>query len=341
MERFLKSRYKIGEKISENPYSVTYKGSFLGNDKPLVIKIYKRATLNSSLISRMKEKVKTMVRLNHHGIVKLIDGDYGWQGFYYVREFVKGQSLKELIESGEKFELERSLPIIEEVCLVLEAAHTKGIIHGGLKPSNIFIDKKGIVKVADFVIEGEIKQAMPQKVLSIMTDGKYTAPDELAGLPASSASDIFSLGMILHEIALNKLPLSQFGLMGGLAKLRRRPMLSEEDVKDLPKYLQDVIAKALNKDPLLRFSTATEMRESLEKKSLVLKARPLEDYINLFDNTVTQYGAEELDKKSKPDLEERREKLNWGKEKHRYWILGVVLLSIFFFALLYIFMFGW
>ncbi len=341
MERFLKSRYKIGEKISENPYSVTYKGSFLGNDKPLVIKIYKRATLNSSLISRMKEKVKTMVRLNHHGIVKIIDGDYGWQGFYYVREYVKGQSLKELMEKDEKFEPERALPIIEEVCLALEAVHGKGIIHGGLKPSNIFINSKGIVKVADFVIEGEIKQAMPQKVLSVMTDGKYTAPDELAGLPASSASDIFALGIILYELTLTKLPLTQVGLMGALSKLRRRPILSEDDLKDLPRYLQDVIAKALNKDPQLRFSTAREMRESLEKKSLVLKGRPHEDYINLFDKTVTQYGAEELDKKSKPKLDQRREKLNWGKEKHRYWILGIVLLSVFFFALLYIFVFAW
>jgi len=88
MERFLKSRYRIGEKLSENPFSITYKGTFLATDKPLVIKIYKRGTLSSNLIRNMKQKVKELSQISYHGIAKLIDGDYGWQGFYYVREFV-------------------------------------------------------------------------------------------------------------------------------------------------------------------------------------------------------------------------------------------------------------
>jgi serine/threonine-protein kinase len=183
MERFLKSRYKIGEKISETPFSVSYKGFFLGSDRPVIIKIYKRGTLNSSLISRMKQKVKDFSQIKHHGIAQLIDGDYGWQGFYYVREYIRGKNLEQLMGEGQKLGVEKAAAIAEEVCRMLEVVHAKGIIHGGLKPSNIFIDEQGLVKVADFVIEGEIKEAMPQKALNLMQDGMYASPERLRNIP--------------------------------------------------------------------------------------------------------------------------------------------------------------
>src|SRR3989338_10279570 len=109
MEHILKSRYKIGQKISESPFSVTYKGFFIGTDRPVVIKIYKRGTLNSSLIKNMKQKVRDLSQIESPGIAALLDGDYGWQGFYYVREFVEGANLKEILEKEGKLELSRAL----------------------------------------------------------------------------------------------------------------------------------------------------------------------------------------------------------------------------------------
>ena len=97
MEKFLKSRYKIGEKIGENPFSFTYKGYLMGTEVPVVIKIYKRTALNSPLINKLRPKVTKIISLDHPNIARVIDGDYGWQGFYFIREFIEGENLEEFL----------------------------------------------------------------------------------------------------------------------------------------------------------------------------------------------------------------------------------------------------
>ena len=340
MERFLKSRYRIGEKISENPFSVTYRGVNVTTDKPIIVKIYKRGTLNSSLISRMKQKVKEFTLITHHGIGKLIDGDYGWQGYYYVREYLEGETLQSLLERGQKIGIDKAEAIVEEVSKALEFAHGKEMVHGALKPSNVFIDTQGMIKVTDFVIEGEITQAMPQKALSILEDGKYISPEELAGKPASYSSDIYALGMILLELANSKLLPVETGIAGNMRKLRQPLAVNQEIFAHFPRYLQEIIGKALQADPLLRFSSITEFRESLHNKTLATKPVAHQDYIDLFENTVTQYGGEEVisEKEAVKDL--GKVKLLWRFEKYRNWILivfiGLALLSGLIYAFLFV-----
>jgi serine/threonine-protein kinase len=340
MERFLKSRYKIGDKISENPFSVTYKGSFLGSSKPVVIKIYKRGTLNSRLINAMKRKVKDLAGINHHNIAKLIDGDYGWQGFYYVRNYIEGKDLQQLLESGQEIGENKAVDIAAEVCRALEEAHAKGIVHGSLKPSNIFIEPNGVVKVADFVIEGEIKEAMPQKIISIMDNGKYASPEELAGNPATYSSDVFSLGMILYQLLGENGALAEKGLRGAIKKLRSKSLLDRGNAGQLPRYLQDILGKALQEDPLLRFSSIEELRESLEHKNIVSKKKPYEEFVSIFEKTVTQYGAEDISRESELLTDVGRVRIRLGKEKHRNWLLALIIGLSLVAGVVYSFLFG-
>lgn len=176
MDQLLKSKYRTGQKLSENPFSVTYRGFIIGSEKPVIIKIYKRGTLNSSLIKSMKQRVRDFSIISHHGAAKLLDGDYGWQGFYYVREYIDGVSVQALLDRGERIGAEKAAAIADQVLETLEITHAKGIVHGALKPSNIFIDNQGLVKLVDFVVEGEIKNAMPQRVHEILENAKYASP---------------------------------------------------------------------------------------------------------------------------------------------------------------------
>jgi len=340
MEHILKSRYKIGEKISENPFSVTYRGFFIGTDKPVVIKIYKRGTLNSSLIRSMKIRVRDFSLISHNGIAKLLDGDYGWQGFYYVREFVEGQSLREVMQSGVKIEIEKVCVIADQVLAALEAAHTKGIVHAALKPSNIFIDHQGLVKLTDFVIESEVKESMPQKVLEIIENAKYASPEELEGRSASPVSDLFSLGLIMYEMIARKPLVAEAGVVGNIQKLKAFPLLPKEAFSIMPHYLSEVLQKALQKDPLLRFASASEFRESLERKNLVQRYSGREEFVEIFQNVVTEYGGEEIDRESEALQDVGRVRIRWGKEKHRNWILAVVVGASVVLGILYAFFFG-
>lgn len=336
MEQILKSRYKIGEKISDNPFSVTYRGTFIGTDKPVIIKIYKRGTLNSAIINSMKRKVREFAMINHHGIAKMLDGDYGWQGFYYVREFVEGQSLQEIIRREGLIGAERACAIADQILAALEETHARGIVHGALKPANIFIDNQGLIKLTDFVIEGEIKQSLPQKVAEVMENAKYASPEELEGSPAIPASDLFSLGLILYEMVSGKPAVTELGLKGNIAKLRIPPL----GISSLPRFLGEIILKVLQKDSRLRFSSASEFRESLERRSVIPKPSGKEEFARIFESTVTQYGGEEIDKESEALEEVGRVRLRWSKEKHRNWILAVVIVVSVVLGILYAFFFG-
>jgi serine/threonine-protein kinase len=339
MERFLKSRYRIGEQLSDNPFSVTYQGAFLGSNKPVIIKIYKRGTLNSQLINQMKMKVKELSLFSHPNLAKLIDGDYGWQGFYYVREYVEGKTLRQLINEGHKFSQEEAMMIIEQVGRLLENIHQKGIIHGALKPENIFLDKKGIVRVTDFIIEGEIKEAMPQKALRILSESNYLAPEELAGQKAAAATDIYSLGIILAELLGIKSTTLSIGLGGGLQRIRGESGIDQGALEKLPGYLKEIIKKATERDPLQRFSVVADLCFSLEHKQLLVRKPANEEYVMIFDSTATEYGGEEIKPESELLAEVGQKKLRWGKEKDRNWILaGLLLLALisgFVFAFLY------
>ncbi len=257
MERFLKSRYRIGKQIGESPYSLTYKGTFLANDTPLIIKIYKRAALNSTLIQSMKEKVREFASITHPNIARLYDGDYGWQGFYYVREYVAGQNLKELLALKGRLDVSYSVSLISSVIAALTEAARRGIIHAGLKPANIFINQKGQVKVTDFVIQGEIKDSLPQKAQDVLSGQPYLSPEEALGMAADFRSDLFMLGAVFYEM-LSGEPYRQTA--------RRFKV-----IKEVPKYINDILYKVLEEDPLLRFNSLDEIDEALKKKLVAEK----------------------------------------------------------------------
>jgi|SRR3989339_29015 len=257
MERFLKSKFKIGNKLGENYFSLTYNGTTLLNDSPVIIKIYKRGTLTSNLIQAMKQKVRILQGQIHLRIVPLLDGDYGWQGFYYVRNFIQGKPLREIIK-----ERSLSFPDVEkyilEICEALSAAHERGIVHGALSENNIFVDKDGI-KIVDFIIEGEIKESLPQKALLILDNDETLSPEEISGKQAAFSSDIFAVGVLFYKMLSFQSPFK-----GQIDKLRGRFI----PLNQAPRYQQDIIAKALNPDPLLRFKNIYELAESLKHKTL-------------------------------------------------------------------------
>ncbi|OGC08583.1 hypothetical protein A2230_03695 [candidate division WOR-1 bacterium RIFOXYA2_FULL_36_21] len=284
MERLLKSKFKTGKKIGENFFSLTYDGATLSGNQSIIIKIYKRGTLNSPLIKTMKQKVKILQTEIHPRIVKLLDGDYGWQGFYYVRPFIKGVPLKDLIKN-KTIKPDEAEGYIVQICEALEATHKRGIIHGALSENNVLIDEKG-VKLTDFVIEGDIKESPSQKAMAIIENEETLSPEELSGCRASFSSDIFATGILLYKMLLFKSPFQK-----QIQKLKGNVELHS----DLTKYQKDIIKKALEPDPRLRFKNISELSQSIKNK-------------NVIDNTVeSDYFQIELENVPNPKEIEVRE----------------------------------
>ncbi len=197
MERFLKSRYRIGERIGENPFSFTYKGYLIGTEVPVVIKIYKRSALNSPLINKLRPKVTKIISLDHPNIARVIDGDYGWQGFYFVREYIEGMDLNALLALN-KPDLAFSVEIMKQVLSSLAVAHAEDLIHGAISGRNIFLVGKE-VKVTDFILEPAVRISPILLAAAATADSSFMSPEQVSGNPAAIGICTMCGQMVWHR----------------------------------------------------------------------------------------------------------------------------------------------
>jgi len=323
MEKFLKSRYKIGELIGENPFSITYKGYLIGTQVPVVIKIYKRAALNSPLINKLRPKVTKIISLDHPNIARVIDGDYGWQGFYFIREFVEGESLKEMFAKGVP-EMPAALEIMKQVLSSVATAHKENLIHGAITTSNIFIAGGGEVKVTDFILEPGVRKSPELLAEAAATGSSFMSPEQIKGEQIGVTSDIYSLGILFYQLLTGRSPFNGVGgLDTALGHITEIPLPPSQLSSSIPQYLDDIILKMLEKDPLQRISRIEDVLESMNKHRLIFRA-PDQDYVDLIyeDNlNPIVYDEEVVTKKEKP-------KTKWRKISRRSLFSLLVLISI-------------
>lgn len=305
MDNFLKSKFKSGQKINESPFSLTYNGTTLSGEIPVIIKIYKRGTLNSSLIKVMKQKVKALQEFIDPRIVQLLDGDYGWQGFYYVRPYIKGQSLEETAKQ-QKLSVEAVEELAVQICEALESAHKKGIVHGAINPRNIIIDRNGI-NLVDFVIEGEVKESLPQKAESIISNCEYMSPEEIAGSSAQISSDIFAVGLLLYKLLSNN---AAFGSQLDKLHGKIKPLTSA------PRYLQDIIYKAMEPDPLTRFRTISQLGRSIKAKTI------------LDPDNSKSFDLPQIELENKPKPQEEAVQIVKQERKKNFFVLILIAISV-------------
>ena len=269
MERVLKSKYRIGEKINEDERSVTYKGTVLGGDDPVTIKIFKRDALSNTLIKTLLRDLQPLTALAHPSIPRLLDGDYGWQGFYYVREYVDGESLWDFMKYKRVLSEDQWLSIMTTVAEAVKTAHDQGILHGTLSPGDIFFTKEGRVKVTDFRLGLSMRNSILGRTLAVAKDAVFLAPEEILGEPSSRASDIYRLGTVFYLLLTGRLPFEDEGLAAALKNLKEQPARPSRLNPAVPKYLDDITLCALAKEPLLRFSDASKLIECLRAKTLL------------------------------------------------------------------------
>ncbi|MFC1559641.1 serine/threonine protein kinase [Candidatus Margulisiibacteriota bacterium] len=324
MDRFLKSRYKIGKKIGEGPFSFTYEGFLIGTQVPVIIKVYKRAALNSPLINKLRPKVMRMIGIDHPLIAKILDGDYGWQGYYFVREFIDGDDLGELL-STEAFDVDTSVNIAKRVAEALHFAHDNDVIHGALSANNIFITRKKELKLVDFILEGKVRSNIDLLAHQTSFDSRYLSPEQIKGEEVSELSDIYSFGVVLYQLLTGTLPFNgDNNLEIAIKHLTERPQAPSTLNPNVPEYLDEIVLKCLEKDPVMRFKRIGEIEESLKEKALIFKGAEVDlsnliyDDMEAIDPGISQ--AEEPQKKAKKPA--RR------KPNVFMWILFFILIAI-------------
>ncbi|MGC2611625.1 MAG: tetratricopeptide repeat protein, partial [Candidatus Sulfotelmatobacter sp.] len=203
--------------------------------------------------------------VTHRNVIRIYDlGDADGVKFITM-EFVEGQDLRSLIQEKKKFPPEEAVELMQQVCRALEAAHTLGIIHRDLKPQNIMRDQTGRILVMDFGLARMVEGDGMTQTGALVGTMEYMSPEQAMGKNLDQRSDLYSMGLILYELLTGKMP---FKAESAVASLLKRNQEQAAPVSDhdqtIPRALSNIVAKCLERDPALRYQTATEFLQDLE-----------------------------------------------------------------------------
>ncbi len=262
-------KYRIESVLGEGAMGVVYKAYDPGLDRYVAIKTIRKQLLDTSLgqamLERFRNEAKLASRLVHPNIVAIYEFDQDNEIPYFVMEYVDGLNLQTALKRGNTYSLEKIVQILDPVLRGLAYTHEFGIVHRDIKPGNIFISKKGVVKVSDFSIARTDNSSLTQ-IGTVVGTPSYMSPEQCMGGVVDGRSDLFSVGVMLYELVADQKPFvgdNYSSIMYQVVNVE--PLLPSKINQQLPKGVDGIIEKALAKNPDDRFESADEFRQALAK----------------------------------------------------------------------------
>ena len=288
--RLLGNRYEIKEKIGNGGMAMVYKAKDQVLNRYVAIKILRdEFTTDEECIKRFSIEAQSAASITHPNIVSVYDVGNEGNLYYIVMELIKGKTLKEIIiEEGGALPWKWSTNIAIQIAAALETAHRNNIVHRDIKPHNIIITEDGIAKVTDFGIAKAVSNSTITAFGSTIGSVHYFSPEHAKGGFTDSKSDLYSLGVVMYEMLTGKVPFdADTPVSVALKHMQEEPVPPIELNEKIPSALNDIILKAMRKDPTLRYQSATEMLRDLNN---ALKD-PEGDFVDNSNYTSVEDGA--------------------------------------------------
>lgn len=269
-------KYEILGVLGKGGMGIVYKALDPDIEREVAIKTIRFDTIiegagKDEMMARFIREAKAAGRLTHPNIITIYDVSREKDTTYIVMQYVEGQSLQGLTDSGKKYSPQEIIDLLKPIADCLDYAHRNSIVHRDIKPANILIDKSGKPFLADFGVARIETSTMTQSGTSIGTLS-YMSPEQVKGETADSRSDIFALGVILYELLAGEKPFVGDNLSTIVYKIvHEEPQRVTEINKDLPQGYEIVVRKALAKNPDARYKTCREMIADLESPGLDLE----------------------------------------------------------------------
>lgn len=274
--------YQIDGPLGKGGMGEVYRGRDTRLGRPVALKFLTGEMLaNPAGVERFLREAQAISALNHPNVCTIYDIGNEAGRPYLVMELMQGQTLKERM-AERPFSNDELMAILIPILDALEAAHAAGIVHRDIKPANVFLTRQGGVKILDF---GLAKTAAAGAGAAAMADSltvpgttlgtvSYMSPEQARGQSVDARSDLFSCGVLLYQMATGKLPFTGESWADTInALLSGSPRPARELKRDLSPEIEDVIGRALEKDPRARYQSAAEMRGALLRAKSIPEAR--------------------------------------------------------------------
>ncbi len=320
--RVFGDRYEINEKIGSGGMADVYRATDTILKRTVAIKVLHPHFANEEdFVARFKREAQAVANLNHQNIVKIFDWGAEDSTYYIVMEYLTGRSLKEVIEEQAPLDETLIVDIGRQVLSAVEAAHDSDLVHRDIKPQNIIITENGDVKVMDFGIARSLSSTMTQTG-SIMGTAFYLSPEQAQGAEVSNASDLYSVGIVLYQMATKKVPFDgESPVSIALKHVHEAPVPPRRLNPDLSLNLQTIILKAISKNPNDRYGDAAAFMDELGKaagEEIILPTA------GGGEDTIIIPAAAVISK----DDDSSAEKDKLTKKRSKWWILISVLIVL-------------
>lgn len=261
--RILAGRYEIIEKVGEGGMAYVFKARDNLLNRYVAVKILKdEFSKDEVFVKRFRTEAQSAASLIHPNIVSVFDVGEDKGISYIVMELLESKTLKDYIEAKGPLSSEITLKIAAQIASALEAAHKAHIVHRDIKPQNIILNQNLVAKVTDFGI-AKVANTTSATITSFgktMGSVHYFSPEHAKGGYTDAKSDLYSLGVVMYEMATGKLPFdAESAVSVALKHIQEVPVEPINVNPNVSKALNDIIMKAMEKSTATRYQTATEM----------------------------------------------------------------------------------
>ena len=265
--QILDNRYRIEQVIGVGGMAVVFRAEDIQMKRTVAVKILKDdVARDEASVKRFINESRAVAMLSHPNIVNIYDVSVRTESKYIVMEYIEGITLKNYMQKKGALDSREIIAYTEQVLLALDHAHQKGIVHRDIKPQNIMLLKNGIIKVTDFGI-AKLPNAETVTVKdSAIGTVYYISPEQASGDKIDARSDIYSLGVMMYEMAAGVLPFQgESPVSVALMQINDEAKPLKELNPQLPTGLSQIIERAMDKDPDMRYQSAAQMLRQLRR----------------------------------------------------------------------------
>jgi eukaryotic-like serine/threonine-protein kinase len=264
--------YRLEAEVAHGGMSTLFRATDLRDGRQVAIKVpHPEMESDPVLIERFRREEEIGQELDHPGIVKTFDGEERSRR-YMVIEWVEGKLLRSILNENRKLPVERAVALTIAICDALDTMHKHGVVHRDLKPENVMVDDHDHIKLIDFGIamKEDARRITHATVTPALGTPDYISPEQVKGQRGDQRSDVYALGAMLYEMLTGQPP---FVGPNPLAVMNERVLIDPKPARELnPEItpeIEEILFRALEREPRHRYSTAAEMAWELEHPELV------------------------------------------------------------------------